>query len=97
MALSNRFEKSKSEFSKKGSPMTDLEKAVRRRTRHPFAHYRRRIIVILEPEDILAMRLEGTRTVFRAEISAVYRQLVEWHVSAIRREKQSARKKRRRM
>jgi hypothetical protein len=75
--------------------MTDLEKTVRRRTRHPFAHYRRRIVVILEPGDILAMRLERTRTPYRAPIAAVYRQLVEWHVATARREKQMARKQRR--
>jgi hypothetical protein len=72
--------------------MTDLEKTVRRRTRHPFAHYRRRIVVMLEPGDVLAMRLERTRTPYRAPIAAVYRQLVEWHVTAARREKQKARK-----
>ncbi len=75
--------------------MTDLEKPVRRRTRFPFAHYRRRIVIILEPGDILAMRLERTRTLYRAPIASVYRQLVEWHVSALRREKQVARKKKR--
>lgn len=75
--------------------MTDLEKFVRRRTRFPFAHYRRRIVVILEPGDVVAMRLERTRTLYRAPIASVYRQLVEWHVNAIRREKQMARKKKR--
>ena len=68
--------------------MTDLERPVRRRTRLPFAHYRKRIVVILEPGDVVAMRLERTRTVHRAPISAVYRQLVEWHAAAVRREKQ---------
>ena len=75
--------------------MTDLEKPVLRRTRHPFAHYHRRIIVMLEPGDVLVMRLERTRTRFRAPIAAVYRQLVEWSVLAARREKQQARKARR--
>ena len=75
--------------------MTELEKTVRRRTRFPFAHYRRRIVIILEPGDVLAMRLERTRTLYRAPIASVYRQLVEWHVNAIRREKQMARKKKR--
>ena len=74
--------------------MTDLERVIRRRTRFSFAHYRKRIVVILEPGDLLAMRLERTRTVFRAPIPAVYRQLVEWHVEAKRREKRQRRKKR---
>ena len=74
--------------------MTDLEKTVRRRTRFPFAHYKRRIVVMLEPGDVLAMRLERSRTPYRAPIAAVYRELVEWHVAALRREKQQARKRR---
>lgn len=73
--------------------MTELHKPVRRRTRLPFAHYRRRIVVILEPGDVLAMRLERTRTQYRAPLASVYRQLVEWHVNALRREKQLAQKK----
>jgi hypothetical protein len=77
--------------------MTDLEKPVRRRTRLPFAHYRKRIVVMLEPGDVLAMRLEGHRTVFRAPIQNVYRQLVVWTVEAKRREKRAARKLRRRL
>ena len=75
--------------------MTELEKPVRRRTRFQFAHYRKRIVVILEPGDILAMRLERSRTVFRATLSGVYRQLVEWHASAERGRKLAERKQRR--
>ena len=75
--------------------MTELKKAVKRRTRFPFAHYRKRIVVILEPGDTIAMRLERSRTPYRGTLAAVYRQLVEWHVQAKRREKREARKKRR--
>jgi hypothetical protein len=75
--------------------MLELNRVIRRRTRFPFAHYHRRIVVILEPVDCVAMRLEKTRTIFRAPIPAVYRQLVEWHVEALRREKRLAHKKRR--
>ena len=74
--------------------MTDLEKTVRRRTRFPFAHYRKRIVVILEPGDTIAMRLERAHTPYRGTLAAVYRQLVEWHVEAKQREKRKARKKR---
>lgn len=72
--------------------MTDLEKPVRRRGRFPFAHYRKRIVVSLEPGDILAMRLERTRTTYRAEMAAVFRQLAEWHASAERRRKREERR-----
>jgi hypothetical protein len=74
--------------------MTELQKSVRRRTRSPFAHYRKRIVVSLEPGDILAMRLERTRTTYRAELGAVFRQLAEWHASAERRRKREERKAR---
>ena len=77
--------------------MTDLERLVKRRTRRPFAHYRKRIVVMLEPGDVLAMRLERHRTVFRAPIPNVYRQLVVWNVEAKRREKRTARKLKRRL
>jgi hypothetical protein len=75
--------------------MTELKNPVKRRTRFPFAHYRKRIVVILEPGDCVAIRLERTRRLYRAPIPAVYRQLVEWHVAAERREKRLVRKKRR--
>jgi len=75
--------------------MTELTKTVRRRTRSPFAHYRKRIVVILEPGDILAMRLERTRTTFRASLPTVFRQLAEWHASAERSRKLAERKERR--
>ncbi|MDE2106301.1 MAG: hypothetical protein KGL39_54275 [Patescibacteria group bacterium] len=75
--------------------MTNLETPVRRRTRAPFGHYRRRIVVTLEPGDILAMRLERTRTTYRAPLASVFRQLVEWHAQAQRRDKRDARTRRR--
>lgn len=50
--------------------MTDLLKPVRRRSRGPFAHYRKRIVVSLEPGDVLAMRLERARTTYRATLAA---------------------------
>jgi hypothetical protein len=53
--------------------MTDLAKPVRRRCREQFAHYRKRIVVSLEPGDVLAMRLERTRTTYRPLFSAALR------------------------
>ena len=60
--------------------MTELRKPVCRRSRFPFMHYRRRIVVVLEPGDILAMRLERTREIYRATLADVFRQLIEWHI-----------------
>ena len=45
----------------------------------------------LEPGNILAMRLEGTRKTYRAPLSAVFISLCQWEADAKRREK--ARKK----
>ena len=72
--------------------MTDLLKPVRRRSRDPFAHYRKRIVVSLEPGDVPAMRLERTRTTYRATIAAVFRTLADWHARAEARRKREERK-----
>ena len=72
--------------------MTDLAKPVRRRCREPFAHYHKRIVVSLEPGDVLAMRLERTRTTYRATLDDVFRQLAHWHADAERARKQAERK-----
>ncbi len=77
-----------------GDFMTELNKKLARRSRAPFAHYRKRIVVILEPGDVLAMRLERQRSVFRAPLANVYRQLAEWHAVAERRRLAEERKAR---
>ena len=59
--------------------MTDLHKTIRRRSREQFAHYRRRIVVSLEPGDVIGMRLERTRTTYRAPLASVFRTLADWH------------------
>ena len=74
--------------------MTDLLKPVRRRSRDQFAHYRKRIVVSLEPGDVLAMRLERTRTTYRATIAAVFRTLADWHARAEASRKREERKAR---
>jgi len=75
--------------------MTELNKPVCRRTCSMFAHYRKRIVVVLEPGDLLAMRLERTRLVYRATLANVYRQLALWHAEAEARRKREERKARR--
>ena len=74
--------------------MTDLARPVRRRCREEFSHYRKRIVVALEPGDLLAMRLERTRTTYRATLAAVFRTLADWHARAEARRKREARKAR---
>ncbi|MBU6401061.1 MAG: hypothetical protein KGS61_12130 [Verrucomicrobia bacterium] len=75
--------------------MTDLDEPVRPRTREAFGHYRRRMIVSLEIGDTLAMRLERSRTVYRASLAAVFRQLADWRAEAEHRTKRAARRRQR--
>ena len=72
--------------------MTDLHKTIRRRSREQFAHYRRRIVISLEPGDVIGMRLERTRTTCRAPLASVFRTLADWHARAEARAKREARK-----
>ena len=72
--------------------MTDLHKTIRRRSREQFAHYRRRIVISLEPGDVIGMRLERTRTTYRAPLASVFRTLADWHARAEARAKWEARK-----
>jgi hypothetical protein len=62
--------------------MTDLLKLVKRRTKTPFHHYRKRIVVSLEPGDIISMRLERTRKAYRAPLSAIFIILCQWEAAA---------------
>jgi hypothetical protein len=48
----------------------------------PFAHFRKRTVVILEPGDARAMRLERTRTMYRVSLPTGFRQLIDGHGSA---------------
>ena len=72
--------------------MTDLHKTIRRRSSTTFAHYHKRIVVSLEPGDVLGMRLERTRTTYRAPLASVFRTLADWHARAEARAKREARK-----
>lgn len=74
---------------------TELHRPVKRRTRDPFDHHGRRIVVILRPGDYIGMREEGRRKIFWATIPRVFRKIVEWNVAAEHAEKQKQRKLRR--
>ena len=66
--------------------MKNLDKLIKRRTMRPAGDYtRRRLVVMLEPGDILAMREEGRRTVVRGAISKVYWVLVKWDAAERKR------------
>jgi len=53
--------------------MTELERPIKRRSRMPFGHYRKRMVVMLHPGDKIAMRLEKSRTWYWAELDDVFR------------------------
>jgi hypothetical protein len=76
--------------------MTNLEKVVVRKTSYPFKHYRKRLVVALEPGDLIAIRFERTQTTFRAPLSAMFIQLCRWTVEAERRLNANKRKAKRR-
>ena len=72
--------------------MTSIRKTTLRRTVEPFNHQGRRIVVALEPGDVLAMREERTQRWFRAPIATVLRQIITWNVDTERAAKRANRK-----
>jgi len=67
--------------------MTDLRKRIKRRTVNSYNYQGRRLVVILEPGDVIAFREERCRKVFRAPLSRVFTQVVAWNLEAERAEK----------
>ena len=72
--------------------MTELRKTVTRRSAAPYDHRRRRVVIMLMPGDVIAMREERTRRVFSAPVNRIYRQMIQWNVDADRAAKKAARK-----
>jgi hypothetical protein len=75
--------------------MTELRKTVARRTATAYDHHGRRVVVSLEPGDVIALRWERTRTTFRAPIHSVMRTVIRWNVDAERAARKATRKARR--
>ena len=67
--------------------MTDLNRPVKRRTCRPADLVRRRLVVMLEPGDTLAMREHGRRKIYRRSLERIYLQMVRWQVDEDRRKK----------
>lgn len=59
---------------------TELRKTVIRRTASPFDHRKRRLVVRLEPGDVISIREERTHKWFTAPINHVFQQIVQWNV-----------------
>jgi hypothetical protein len=75
--------------------MTELERPIKRRSRMPFGHYRKRMVVMLHPGDKIAMRFEKSRTWYWAELDDVFRILAQWHATRERQRIREERKARR--
>jgi uncharacterized ParB-like nuclease family protein len=73
--------------------VTDLQKAVRRRT--VGLHRGRRFVVVLEPGDVIGFRPERSRKVFYTSLAACFDLAVRQHAAAEKRAKAEARKARR--
>jgi len=72
--------------------VTPLRNPVRRVTVNDCASVRRRLVVALEPGDVLAFRESGRRRWYRAPIGRVFVEVARWNVDAERAARKAARK-----
>ena len=61
---------------------TDLRKTVIRRCTEPHDHRGKRLIVALEPGDVISIREERSKKHFSAPLSKVFRQIVRWNLES---------------
>lgn len=62
---------------------TELKKTVTRRCCEPHNHRGKRLVVSLEPGDVICFREERSRHYFSAPLSKVYHQIVRWNIESI--------------
>ena len=62
--------------------VTELRRTIIRRTTGSFDHRKRRLIVRLEPGDVISVKEERCHKWFTAPISRVFHQIVQWNVQA---------------
>lgn len=62
--------------------VTELRKTIIRRTLGTFDHRKRRLIVRLEPGDVIGIKEERCHKWFSAPVSRVFHQIVLWNVQA---------------
>lgn len=58
--------------------MIEINKVIKRRSNYEYDR-NRKLVVILEPGDILGMREAGRRTVYRAGLGRIFIQLARWY------------------
>jgi hypothetical protein len=73
--------------------MTDLRKTVRRVTVEEVASVRRRVVVALEPGDVIAFREARRRRWYRAPIGKVFITVAQWNIAAERAERRAAKQR----
>ena len=61
---------------------TDLRKTVMRRCCEPHDHRGKRLIVALEPGDVISFREERSHNYFSAPLATVFRQVVRWNIES---------------
>ena len=59
---------------------TELRNTVTRRCTEPYDHRKKRLVVTLEPGDVIGFREERSRKKFTATLARVYRQVLVWNV-----------------
>lgn len=71
---------------------TELRNTVTRRCTEPYDHRKKRLVVTLEPGDVIGFREERSRKKFTTPLSRVYRQVLVWNVEALRATKKKGRR-----
>lgn len=67
-----------------------IRKPIFRITRADFRHYRRKVVVGIEPGDVLTFRLKGTKTKTTVAIDKVYAMALQWEAFSAMAEKRRA-------
>jgi len=72
---------------------TELRKTIIRRTVEEHGHRHRKLIVRLEPGDVIGFRELKCHQWFTAPLSRVYQQVVAWNVQAQRAQAKERRRR----
>ena len=73
---------------------TPLKRKVVRKCENSFGHTKKRLIVILEPGDMIGMREKGRKTTYRAKLEDIYWVMAKWHALGVAKEKAEEKKRR---
>lgn len=73
--------------------MTILERPITRKTKKNFMHYRRPLIVTLEPGDLLTIREHRCKRLVYIDLHALYIEALRRTIAAEKRAKKKARRR----